>query len=760
MISTRAARFATLALCATFLAGRPVAATAQEPPLLKRLYGFDPADPAAEAAQPGPIAVMPDGGVVNLMAETAVWLYGHSRLRRFAADGRLLTAWAGTGRHEGRFERPQDVTVTTEGAVWVLDLHRLQRFAADGTLLAVLPWPPDPTSADGAPAGDGAGGRLAAASDGGFAVSAPDGRIWRLDRDGLVVGAWTSAADPSTDTFGPADLAVLPDASVVVVHLGSPFPQGQSQLRRFSPGGKLLDLRRFGPFGDESYVFLDRVAAGPDGSLLTLGDGVVQRRDAAGRLLDAWPVEGMVDGRDIAVAGDGTVFVQRFGDMDGSGTLLRFAADGRLLGAVGALDVTPWTPGDASDAVGAAPGPDGRLFTLRNGFMTNRLSWLTPLGQELPPDLEWPVGNAAEPFGLCLGRFAGPCANRAVALRDGTVWAMDGARERLLRLAADGQILAAATPMDAAGRPVAFYLRRSPLVFVGTADDGLLLAGEEGRYLYRYDADLGLRATYVPQALNDTFLSAAPLHDGGGVAALLTRSAAAGARDVTVEVSDAHGALGASFLVPSRTSSLTQAPDGSLWLFPSTTEGIQRFDLRGEPLPPIRYEMDASLRPRHPDGIAGSAFGPDGRLYTGTEVYGFDDLDAWRVSRFANPWFSEGPTSVAAWSALDCRAGCRDPLAAGDAPRASLIAERVVTVSEGRLLLVHARGDLRLWVDERLVVDQRDRKGAAVDRTIVLTAGRHRLELALSATDDRAELAVALSGGAWAHRAYLPSLGR
>ena len=115
---------------------------------------------------------------------------------------------------------------------------------------------------------------------------------------------------------------------------------------------------------------------------------------------------------------------------------------------------------------------------------------------------------------------------------------------------------------------------------------------------------------------------------------------------------------------------------------------------------------------------------------------------------------------MAAWSALDCRAGCRDPLAAGDAPRASLIAERVVTVSEGRPLLVHARGDLRLWVDERLVVDQRESEGAAIDRTIVLTAGRHRLELALSATDDRAELAVALPVGALAHRAYLPSLGR
>ena len=96
MIATRAARLATLALCAIFLAGRPVSASAQEPSLLKRLYGFDPADPPADAAQFGPIAAAPDGSVVNLVsADTA----GPIRLRRFAAYGGLLTAWPGTGQN-------------------------------------------------------------------------------------------------------------------------------------------------------------------------------------------------------------------------------------------------------------------------------------------------------------------------------------------------------------------------------------------------------------------------------------------------------------------------------------------------------------------------------------------------------------------------------------------------------------------------------------------------------------------------------------
>ena len=756
MIAIRAARLATLGLCAIVLAGRPVAATAQEPPLLKRLYGFDPADPAADVAQSGPIAPAPDGSVINLvLADTA----GPSRLRRFAADGRLLAVWAGTGRHEGRFERPQDVTVTTAGEVWVADLHRLQRFAPDGSLLALLPWPPPATAGGGSPTADGSGGRLAAAPDGGVAAALPDGRIWRLDGDGQVRNAWTSAADSTADTRGPSDVAVLSDGSVIVTHQGE-----QGRLRRFSPEGQLMAERRFGGLGHEFTAAPDRLAAAADGGLLTLEGGVVMRRDADGRPLGSWPVSGMSDGRDIAAAPDGSVFVQRAGSQDGSGTLLHFSAAGGLLGAIGRVDPKPG-PVDASP-VNPQPAPDGRIFSFEVHYdhaFSHRLRWFDALGQPEGPALEWPIGTEPAPFGDCPYRgvsFA--CNNRAVVQSDGSIWATDVAHHRLLHLAADGRMIAAEQPLDAQMQPVVPPRSAGPsgILYRSATDELLLVGGDEGRQLYRYDAQLRLQSALTPGQPDARFWAVEALDDGG-VAALLTRSAAAGARDVTVEVSDVHGALAASFTVPSRTSSLTHAPDGSLWLFPGTTEGIQRFDLRGEPLPPIRYEMDASLRPRHPEGsIAGGAFGPDGRLYTGTEVYGFDDLDAWRVRRFANPWFSEGPTSVAAWSSLDCRAGCRDPLAAGDAPGAALIAERVVTVSEGRPLLVHARGDLRLWVDERLVVDQRDREGAAIDRTIVLTAGRHRLELALSATDDRAELAVALPGGALAQRAYLPSLGR
>ena len=290
MIATRAARLATLALCAIFLAGRPVSASAQEPSLLKRLYGFDPADPPADAAQFGPIAAAPDGSVVNLVsADTA----GPSRLRRFAADGGLLSAWAGTGQHEGRLERPQDVAVTTAGDVWVLDLHRLHRFAADGTLLDTLPWPPGPHATDGTRLADGASGRLAAGPNGGLAALERDGHIWLLDGEGVVKGSWVSAEDRNTLTLGPTDLTVLPDGSIVVAHLGTYWlrnAHGQSQLRRFAPDGRLLALRRFGPLGDEPYRFLYRLTAGPDGSVLTLENSLLQRRDGTDRLLTEWSV--------------------------------------------------------------------------------------------------------------------------------------------------------------------------------------------------------------------------------------------------------------------------------------------------------------------------------------------------------------------------------------------------------------------------------------------------------------------------------------
>lgn len=753
MITTGPVRLATLVLAILVLAGRTDAAAAQEPPLLKLLYSFDMADPPVDAPQLGLIAAANDGSVINLVLEDTA---GPTRIRRFAADGRLLAAWGGTGRHDGRFERPQDVTVTRSGEIWVLDRHRLQRFAADGSLKSVLPWPPASTA-------DAFGGRLAAAPDGGLAVSAPDGHIWLLGRQGEVTGGWVSAADPTSDTFGPSDLAVMPDGSVSVVHAGSPHTlagtRGQSQLRRFAPDGRLLSLRRFGPFGDEAYAFLDRVAAAPDGRLLTLGDGAVQLRDADGRAISSWPVSGI----DIVAAPDGTVFVQRgLVSNDDLGILLHFSAGGRLLGTIGRIDRT--TEEVDAGPVNPQPAPDGRIFSFETRYdhaFSQRLRWFDAMGQPVGPALEWAIGAQPAPFGDCPYRgtsFA--CANRAVLQSDGTLWATDLARQRLLHLAADGRILAAERPLDAQMQPVVHPRSAGPggILYRSATDELLLVGGDEGRQLYRYDAQLRLKSVLTAKQPDARFWAAQALEDGG-VAALLSRSAAAGARDMTVEVSDAKGALAASFQVPSRTSSLTQAPDGSLWLFLNSTDGIARFSLGGEPLLPVAFEPDASLWPRNPNGVIdGSAFGPDGRLVTHTEVAGLVDLAGWRVRDYAGPWFAVRPLSITSRATLGCLAGCRDPRASADIPGASLIAERAITVPEVQWLLVHARGDLRLWVDEHLVVDQRDRGRATIDRTIVLAAGRHRLEVEFSAIDDRAELSIGLPEGALTPRVFLPAL--
>ena len=746
---------ASLLLCVIVLAGHPSSAQAQEAPLLKRLYGFDQADPPADLPQIGPIAAAIDGSLVNLMGSESA---GPSRLRRFSADGRLLAAWAGTGGHEGRLERPQDVAVTTAGDVWVLDLHWLHRFAADGTWLDTLPWPPDPHAADGTRLADGAGGRLAARPDGGLAASERDGHIWLLDREGVVTGSWVSAEDHTTLTLGPTDLTVLSDGSIAVAHLGIYWLRdtpGQSQLRRFAPDGRLLALRRFGPLGDEPYRFLYRVTAEPDGSVLNLENGKVQRRDGEGRLLAEWSVANLGEGDDLAAALDGTVFVRR------ARTLLHLGADGRLLAAWG----EPGGVGverqmDTPDAVGSTPAPDGRLFTFRSYQWMTSLRWLTPLGHPAGPPMLWPLRQDSEPFGLCPVGGGLPCQNRMVVNSDHSLWATDGARGRILHLTADGSVISAETPLDAEGQPVAFFSPAvGPRVFGGTSEGGVLLSRFDGGLLYRYDADLTLLGTLVPQHTDAFFLAAASLVDGG-TAALEWWTIGDGGRAMALDVSAAGGAVVASVQVPPTTIGLAQAPDQSLWLFPSGPDGIARFSAQGIVLPHARVEVDASLRPRSTHGvISGGTFGPDGRLYTGTEVYGFDDPSAWRVRLHDNPWFSGQPLSISAWATLRCSEGCRDPRGTAEAPGASLIAERATTVAEGQALLVHARGDLRLWVDESLVVDQRSRSDTAIDRIIRLGAGRHRLEVEFAATDEGAELAVELLTGSLSRRAYLPSVG-
>ncbi len=53
---------------------------------------------------------------------------GHNRVQKFAADGRFIIQWDGTGSQGDNLHSPNEVRVDGRGNLWVADNYRLQVF--------------------------------------------------------------------------------------------------------------------------------------------------------------------------------------------------------------------------------------------------------------------------------------------------------------------------------------------------------------------------------------------------------------------------------------------------------------------------------------------------------------------------------------------------------------------------------------------------------------------------------------------------------
>ena len=108
--------------------------------------------------------------------------YGNSRVAKFSADGRFITAWGRKGDAPGQFDLPHAVVVGPNGLVYVGDRenHRLQVFDADGGFI-------EQWTEVGSPWG------LARSHDGAlFIADGHNNRILKAGFDGTVRGQISS----------------------------------------------------------------------------------------------------------------------------------------------------------------------------------------------------------------------------------------------------------------------------------------------------------------------------------------------------------------------------------------------------------------------------------------------------------------------------------------------------------------------------------------------------------------------------------------
>jgi sugar lactone lactonase YvrE len=165
--------------------------------------------------------------------------YGNSRVAKFAADGRFLSAWGRRGTGDGEFHTPHWIVRGADGLLYLTDREndRLQVFRPDGSHVAT--WP-DLHSLDG----------LCAAPDGSlYASGGIDNTILHLDLSGRVLEVWSL---PDVLRY-PHGIAVAPDGGLLVAETGDCWkvtgrlPAERENLPRSGPEGSALSKLVFAP---------------------------------------------------------------------------------------------------------------------------------------------------------------------------------------------------------------------------------------------------------------------------------------------------------------------------------------------------------------------------------------------------------------------------------------------------------------------------------------------------------------------------------
>ena len=485
--------------------------------------------PAADSAGrnlyfPAGLAVAPDGSVI-------IASYGGARVWRLYPDGRLVTI-AGTGAvgcsgdggpaTQATLRMPHGVAVGRDGSIYVGDANngRVRRIAPDG-IISTFAGPGQCTSGGvigftDAPVGDAG----APAPDGGGTVAA-------------VPGPGDGGPANQASLFFPYGVAVAEDGSVYIAD------SGNNRIRRVSPDGIITTVAGHGGYGygGDGGPAVQAGLAGPWG-VKVAPDGSLYVADTGNRLVRRITPDGVIttvagniatgfggDGgpatqaglgfpSDVAVAGDGTVYIPDHGHVR------RVSPDGIITSVAGTGDgCGDWEVdcGDGGPAAAARLGfVTGVSLGLRGDMYvaTHSSHRIWHIAAELPgftgDDLAIASEDGGELYrfdttgrhletlnaltGVAIHTFTYDAAGRLSAVRDA-----DGLETRVER-DADGAPTAIVSPfgqrteleVDGAGWLSRMENAADEAVALEHTADGLLTGLVDPRgnaYAYTYDAD-------------------------------------------------------------------------------------------------------------------------------------------------------------------------------------------------------------------------------------------------------------------------------
>jgi tripartite motif-containing protein 71 len=652
-------------------------------------------------AEPVGMATGPDGTIY--VADR-----GHDRIQRFTPDGVFLAEYGVTGGAPDVLDGPRDVAVAGDGTVHIADTgnDRVVTYSAGGRQVATWGRPGSGPGDLDQPSG------IAVSADGTVYVSdTGNDRVQVYDRTGTFVAAWGGTGTGPGAFDGPVGIATAPDGSIRVAD------EGNHRIQVFDPTGALRHVLGWYGGGDGQFRMPGDVAVGADGA--TCATDAVNRSavrfDTCGRALaNVGQTDGGYDDyvarfaepSGVTVGGDGSVYVSdrvrnRVQQFDASGQWVRLwgnvVGDFEFFSGEGAL-------GGVEDM---AVGPDGAIY-LREPYPFGRIQRLSASGlyRGQWPLVDRPVRVLSAVDAMAIGG-------------DGTLYALDGsgrsASVHTFRL--DGTHLGQ-WPLAVVGQPRDIAVGADGSVYVLSADMG---EGQRNR-AQRYSADGTLLAEWGDWSRgNPWMIAAGPLGDVYVVVEnqierytpdgqLLGRWGAPGTGDGQIPPADCASCLSISCIVA--------APDGTVFVGDHATGRIQRFSREGVFLGVMRPGGDAGAAPGAAEVFA---VGGDGTLHVldtyrrRLSTFRAPAPGGWHAAYYPNRWLTRRPLAVTDLTEVDIAWGAAAPTAF--LPEDGFSVRLSGSVAQGqREITVAARGGVRMWIGDHLVVDDWD--GPSVDTTV------------------------------------------
>lgn len=655
----------------------------------KFLFSIGTQSAASKFSSTEDAAVAPDGTVYVVDGM-------NHRIQTFTSEGAFLDAWGSFGRCEAQFSHPMGASFAPDGTIYVADTtnSRIQRFNSDGAFLTKWGTFGTANGEFDEPWG------LGVAPDGTvYVADTSNHRVQRFSPSGAFLGKWGSRGSANGEFNGPTDVTVDANGNVYVAD------KWNSRIQKFTATGTFI--ARWGSSGTADGQFSEVRGIAVDGSgyvyATDFWGGRLQKFTSQGDFVKTWGQGSLGLPTSIGIDSQGFIYVG-----EGWGhRIQKFTSQGNL--------VRRW--GEYAAAPGQFAEPSGVCITVEGDVLVadawhGRIQKFDDQGRFVSQftDFNLPRGVACDQLGF--------------------IYVADTENDRIVKMSSDGtRVLTWGTSGTGNGQ---FSHPRS----LAAGPDGSVFVVDTGNHRIQHFSPTGqFIAAWGLKGANDGQFnepSAIAVDPVGMVYVTDRYNHRVQMFSLSGQFLGKWGSFGQAEGQLNEPWGVAVAQDGSVYVVDHRNQRIQRFSASGQFLGKWGSRGSGNGQFIFPWSVASS---PGGEIYITDaqrlHVFGPEHLRTWRGEFYTNRYLAEEPSFIQRFTTLAFQWLDKSPAPGLPIDGFSSRFRRTEWFESGTYQFTLSTDDnLRLWVDDRLLVDRwTGGQGVHISQMTKLSQGFHLLNV-------------------------------